>query len=280
MTKHCLIIIIIVAILTNAVCQEIDDEENVTEVPQCTFALVEKYFEEYGNYITEFEDAYDYLNLRICKIDTITIKKYVVRMINEEKIDSITIKANLKRKSRAVWSLVASDKVWCNEIEIAVEKHWSVSKKKKNYTEYYGDSYILLKRSLNWYYYAMDVYNTEDTAVNKSSRNSVFAVLTKRFNSKINNNPADLMKVESIIYAVLLKDRYSILDFDYYLQARSDLYRNSKQRKSIFNSFQNEYKQYKNHKGSRVVFEYADNALGYLNSLKKLTDYSPPFLIN
>ena len=126
----------------------------------------------------------------------------------------------------------------------------------------------------------MEVYNTPDTILH-NQRNGVFHELIRQFeNSK---NPAEMAKVESLLFAVLKNNKMSnVLILDQYLANKSEAFKNSVQRKMIINKRDEFYKglKNKNEENYKWISKYFNEVRVYLNSIKQLSNYTPPIVID
>ena len=265
------IFLFVLALPGKLLCEEYMDADTV--LPVCTFSMTEQYFERWGFSIHSFGETYYYINSSFCKIDTSSFKDQVFRILTEENIDS-TYSRKIAAKFNAAWVLSLDDDVWCKKVEEFAEKQMKLARQKKKYERYYWLAQILIRKSAKWFYYAMEVYNTD---VEIRDRYTVFEEIIRRF--KNSTNPAELMKVESILYAVLSKGTYFIPKFDGYLQEKSEKYRNSKQRLRIVKVFYSKYDIYREHSGFKYAFEYCAKVEEYLKGLKHLSNYDPPLTI-
>lgn len=260
-------------LLTGRLCAVFANDENVM-LSECTSNMFESCFAEEAHNFDTFRDVYEIMNLKCCFVDTATIVNKIIHLLAVENIDT-SYSAAEQWVFKTAFHIAMDPIVWCNDIENIMAKRMRMSKT-KNVKRYYNYAQILISKSSNWYYYALDVYNTKDT-VEVGERNSAFVSIVDRF--KECKNPAELTKAETVLFYALNEEYYYFKTYDSFLCIVSESYKKSLQRKLIVDKAETKYWNEKNKSGWGQYFTYLTNAKTYLATIKDHSNYFPPLEI-
>ena len=225
--------------------------------------------------LTHLYNAINSVRAGRCTIDSTELMEYLMKILTTEKYRAKDYKGYMYG---CAWRVVINTEGLNEELERYTVKKMS-KLKKSNIASYYHRAKLLVFLSPNWFRYAMEVYHTEDTT-NLHDKNSVYRAVMERF--KNGGNPAEMNKVESLLYAVLRKEkRPGLIEVDTYLTKISEKYKNSKQRFEIIKKYDQYYNKKKEETklSFEVMLGYIDSVKADLSKIKTLTDYTPPLVI-
>lgn len=241
---------------------------NICNKQEIDAALIESMY-----WIRNFTAAYNTVNRR-CQIDSTPLRQYLLQIIEEFNFQN---RKGGKVRYDAAWNAMLDSSQWGDDYEqllVRIVQKW---KRQKYMMGYYIHTAMLVENSRNWFRYATDVYHTHDTT-NSSDRSMVYDALMKRFDK--NMTTPEEIKIESYLYAVLQKEMpFSWVSIDKFLSQIAPSYAGSRQRGEIFRRYENLISHRRNERGFSEFFGHLDSTKSYFSSLKQLTDYTPPLVI-
>ena len=275
-----LLYVLVIIIMSNSVVlsnkKDATDQDTIIQ-NECTVKEIKPVLKDKASiFIKSFNQLLGIMNHNFCKIDSITLRSYLIQIDTMYKRDS-SYSDDDRRMFRKASSFLTRSITWDEEIEKIILKDMDFLKKNSK-TIYYRRLWLFVERSPNWYQYMLETYNSIDT-MNYSDRYWIYWALIERF--KDTSDTSVQNKVESILYAVMKKDKSqsTLMMVDEYLSSKSDSYKNSRQRLQLFKDRDKKLEPIKDRNYLVGYFNYSLNIQKYLNKKWKLTDYVPPFTI-
>lgn len=219
-----------------------------------------------------FNQLENLINRNYCKIDSITLRSYLIQIDTMYKRDS-SYSDDDRRMFRKASSFLTRSITWDEEIEKIILKDMDFLKKNSK-TIYYRRLCLLVERSPNWYQYMLETYNSIDT-FNLLERRMIYRTLIERF--KDTSDTSVQNKVESILYAVMKKECSPFHLVDEYFVKTVPGYKNSKQRKEICKKCVRVFKEIPE---SSSYKRYLRKVEKEMDGTKNFSNYSPPFTID
>jgi signal recognition particle GTPase len=250
-------------------------EKESEKLRSCNTIILDSLFSDYQTYfryVKNLDQLTLDLNSYYCKITKEELKNILLNMYSKYKIDSTYSKSD-KIKYGFIWRTLL--RCWDARVENIVKNDMEYFKKKKD-KMYFHRIWILTRHSENWFQYITDMYyNLDSIPPDYDFKSLACEVLIDKYGTS--RNPVTLSKVESILYAIMLKDKNKS-DFkkiDKYLSGNSEKYKKSKQRKMFFERL--EEKIIQENKMHKSYSDFITSVKEYFNKNKRLTDYEPPF---
>ncbi len=260
-------------LLTNTII--LATQKKIDKLGNCNTKILDSLFSDcqiYFRYIKDLDQLTLDLNKRYCKITKEELKNILLNMYSKYKLDS-TYSYKDYNKYGFIWLTLLKN--WDERVEGIVKNHIDYFKK-RNDKRYYQRIWILTEHSENWFHYITDMYYNLDSIPPDYGfkRSACQSLIEKYGNSK---NPVTLSKIESILYAIMIKDEdeSDFILIDKYLSEKSENYKKSKQRKMFFEKL--EKKIIEKNNMHEVYSEFFYKEKEYFNKNKRLTDYEPPF---
>lgn len=243
---------------------------------QCTKKNIETVLCNQDNRIPGFRRIAALTDRLPCRFDTATVVSILFQILNEEKL-GYHYSNDQERMFQNAFNVLNYEKQWNDQL-VSIVKRKTAYFKQKSPRRYYWWVALLVSKSEDWFQYAIEVYHSGDT-LNSSDRSRVYDALMERFGK--NASTPEKIKVESLLYAVLQQERTSFREIDKCLAGFSSIYAGSSQRIERIHKIEQVYLEGKKmyNLPYTAVFEYINGVKQHFSTIEKLTDYTPPLVI-